>query len=126
VIPRIIDRVLSDAPGAVGAYYNAYKSYRWGDPYIHLIASLADRSQVAVDVGAHLGDYTFFMRRHAAGCIAFECNPALVAHLRRRLGNPSIFGRMRFQIMTARRCCGFLVQTLGWAWGVRRSRKTTL
>ena len=86
MIPRIIDRVLSDAPGAVGVYYNAYKSYRWGDPYIHLIASLADRSRVAVDVGAHLGDYTFFMRRHAVGCIAFECNPALVTHLRRRFG----------------------------------------
>ena len=86
VIPGFIDRVLADAPGEVGAYYNAYKTYRWGDPYLRLIASLADRSRLAVDVGAHLGDYTFFMRRHAAGCVAFECNPALVAHLRRRFG----------------------------------------
>src|SRR5260221_9656663 len=86
VIPRFFDRILSDAPGAVGAYYNAYKTYRWGDPYLRLIASLADRSRLAVDVGAHLGDYTFFMRRHAAGCVAFECNPALVSHLRRRFG----------------------------------------
>ena len=36
VIPRIIDRVLSDAPGAVGAYYNAYKSYRWAQESPHL------------------------------------------------------------------------------------------
>jgi FkbM family methyltransferase len=76
--------VLSDAPGEIGAYYNAYKTYRWGDPYLRLIASLADRSKLAIDVGAHLGDYTFFMRRHAARCVAFECNPALVDHLRRR------------------------------------------
>jgi FkbM family methyltransferase len=86
VIPRFFDRILSDVPGAVGAYYNAYKTYRWGDPYLRLIASLADRSRLAVDVGAHLGDYTFFMRRHAGGCVAFECNPALMSHLRRRFG----------------------------------------
>lgn len=84
MIPPIIDRFLSDAPGELGAYYNAYKVYRWGDPYLRLVASLADRSKLAVDVGAHLGDYTFFMRRHAARCVAFECNPALFAHLRRR------------------------------------------
>ena len=86
MIPRILDRVLADAPGTIGSYYNAYKAYRWGDPYIRLIASLADRARLAVDIGAHLGDYTFFMRRHAAGCVAFECNPALVAHLRRLFG----------------------------------------
>src|SRR3984885_4727896 len=86
MIPRRVDRMLSDAPGSLGAYYHAYKAYRWGDPYLRLIYALADRSRLAVDVGAHLGDYTFFMRRHAAGCIAFECNPALVAHLRRRFG----------------------------------------
>jgi FkbM family methyltransferase len=86
MIPRLLDRALADAPGTIGSYYNAYKAYRWGDPYIRLIASLADRGRLAVDVGAHLGDYTFFMRRHAAGCVAFECNPALVAHLRRLFG----------------------------------------
>lgn len=87
MIPRIIDRLLLSAPGAVGAYYDGYKTYRWGDPYLRLIASLADKSRLAVDVGAHLGHYTFFMRRHAAGCVAFECNPALIAHLRRRFGH---------------------------------------
>ncbi|MDE2200307.1 MAG: FkbM family methyltransferase [Rhodospirillales bacterium] len=84
MIPRFMDRLLSDASGPVGTWYGAYKAYRWGDPYIRLVASLADRARLAIDVGAHLGDYTFFMRRHAAGCVAFECNPALVAHLRRR------------------------------------------
>lgn len=86
MIPRVIDRVLSEAPGAFGVYYNAYKTYRWGDPYLRLIASLADPARLAVDIGAHRGDYTFFMRRHAAGCIAFECNPTLVTQLRRRFG----------------------------------------
>ncbi len=86
MIPRFLDRTLTNAPGSIGAYYNAYKAYRWGDPYIRLIASLADPKRLAVDVGAHLGDYTFFMRRNASGCVAFECNPVLTAHLRRLFG----------------------------------------
>lgn len=86
MIPPFIDRALSSMPGAVGAYYNAYKTYRWGDPYLRIIGAISDRSRLSVDVGAHLGDYTFFMRRHAAACLAFECNPALVAHLKRRFG----------------------------------------
>jgi FkbM family methyltransferase len=84
MISPVIDRLLSKAPGEIGAYYNAYKNYRWGDPYLRQISVLADRSRLAIDVGAHVGDYTFFMRRHAAGCVAFECNPDLVAGLRRR------------------------------------------
>jgi FkbM family methyltransferase len=86
VIPRVVDRILSGAPGEVGSYYAAYKTYRWGDPHLRLISSLADRTRLAVDVGAHIGEYTFFLRRHAAKCVAFECNPALVAGLRRRFG----------------------------------------
>ena len=86
MIPRFLNRVLSDSPGKIGVYYNAYKAYRWGDPYIRLVAFLADRSRLSVDVGAHAGDYTFFMHRHSAGCVAFECNPALVKLLRRRFG----------------------------------------
>ena len=87
MIPRFLHRILLDAPGVIGAYYNGYVTYRWGDPYLRLVASLADRNRLAVDVGAHKGDYTFFMRRHSARCVAFECNPALVKHLQRRFGN---------------------------------------
>ncbi len=86
MIPKFLDTRLSDAPGAIGAYYAAYKTYRWGDPYVRLVASLADKSRAAIDVGAHLGEYTFFMRHYAAACIAYECNPTLTAHLRRRFG----------------------------------------
>ncbi len=86
MLPRRIDRILSAVPGSLGACYNAYKAYRWGDPYLRLIKTLSDPSRLAVDVGAHLGDYTFFMRRYSAGCVAFECNPALVSHLGRRFG----------------------------------------
>ena len=87
MIPRFLDRALSLLPSPIATYYSAYKAYRWGDPYIRLVASLADRQRLAIDVGAHFGDYTFFMRHYAAGCVAFECNPALTAHLRRLFGH---------------------------------------
>lgn len=86
MIPRSIDRVLSDWPGAIGTRYRAYRVWRWGDPYVRLVPLLADRLRLAVDVGAHQGDYTYFMRRHAASCVAFEANPRLAAELRRRFG----------------------------------------
>ena len=78
MIPRSIDRILSAFPGAIGAHYCGYKAYRWGDPYLRLVSLLADRSRLSVDIGAHEGDYAYFMRRHSAGCIAYECNPRLV------------------------------------------------
>jgi FkbM family methyltransferase len=87
MIPKLIDGALLRTSGPVGAYYSAYKTWRWGDPYVRLVASLVDRRHLAIDIGAHLGDYTFFMRRHAGGCVAFECNPMLAAHLRRRFGH---------------------------------------
>ena len=87
MVPAVIDRLLASSPGTLGCWYNAYKAYRWGDPYIRLISSLADKTRLAIDIGAHRGDYTFFLRRYARGCIAFECNPALAAHLRRLYGN---------------------------------------
>lgn len=82
-----MDRALEAGPGPIAATYCAYKAWRWGDPYIRLIRELADPKRLAIDVGAHLGDYTFFMRRHSAGCVAFECNPRLTAHLRRLYGD---------------------------------------
>jgi FkbM family methyltransferase len=86
MIGRLLDPLLADAPGGLGAWYGAYKTWRWGDPYVRLVATLADRRRLAVDVGAHEGEWTFFMRRHAALCVAFECNPHLLARLQRRFG----------------------------------------
>jgi FkbM family methyltransferase len=87
MIPAFIDRALDQAPGEIGSWYAAYKDYRWGDPYARLVSSLADASRLAVDVGAHFGEYTFFMRLFSKRCVAFECNPALVRKLQDRFGN---------------------------------------
>ena len=52
MIPRFLHRILLAAPGTIGTYYNAYTNYRWGDPYLRLVAALADRNRLAIDIGA--------------------------------------------------------------------------
>ncbi len=84
MIPRFVDAWLDRDRGALGSHYAAYKDWRWGDPHVRIVDLLCDRSKLSVDVGAHLGDYTYFMRRASKACLAFEPNPALAAHLRRR------------------------------------------
>jgi FkbM family methyltransferase len=86
LIPSAIDRLLSKNQGPLGAHYCAYKEYRWGDPYLRLVRELAAPDRISVDVGAHVGDWTYFMRRHSARCVAFECNPTLAGRLRCRFG----------------------------------------
>lgn len=84
MIPRFVDAWLERDQGALGSHYAAYKEWRWGDPHVRIVDLLCDRAKLAVDVGAHLGDYTYFMRRASRGCLAFEPNPALAARLRQR------------------------------------------
>jgi FkbM family methyltransferase len=83
ISPRLV-RWLASQPGPVGAAVSAYQVWRWGDPYVRLVRFLCDRRRVSVDIGAHGGMYTWFIRRHSAGCISFEPNPRLAVALRRR------------------------------------------
>jgi FkbM family methyltransferase len=84
MIPRSLSRWLADRPGPIGASITAYREWRWGDPYLRLLRPLCDPRRASVDVGAHAGLYTWFLRRHSAHCIAFEPNPHMAAILRRR------------------------------------------
>lgn len=65
-----------------------YLALRHGDaelePEVRLLPALCDRGLAALDVGAHLGVYSFFMRPHARATIAFEPIPRLAALLRRQ------------------------------------------
>jgi FkbM family methyltransferase len=86
MIPGFVDRLLSNAPGRIGALYHGYRDYRWGDPHLRLVAALADPKRLGVDIGANRGEFTFFIDRHAAGCVAFECNPNMRRELQQRFG----------------------------------------
>lgn len=84
MIPRLLDAILSSSSIGVSTHYLAYKDWRWGDPHLHLLKRLCRPDKIAVDVGAHSGEYTYFLHRASRACIAFEPNPALAEILRRR------------------------------------------
>src|SRR6185312_13910999 len=84
MIPRRVSRWLGSRPGPIGACASAYREWRWGDPHVRLLRYLCDRGRASIDVGAHAGSYTWFLRRYSGHCIAFEPNPRLVDVLRRR------------------------------------------
>ena len=54
-----------------------------GEPELRLLKRLCPRGKVAIDVGANIGTYTYFLRRHAAQVVAYEPNPLLAERLQR-------------------------------------------
>jgi len=54
-----------------------------GEPELRLVKRLCSRTRTAVDVGANIGTYTFFLRRYARRVVAYEPNPQLAARLAR-------------------------------------------
>jgi FkbM family methyltransferase len=56
--------------------------YLNGEPELRLVSRLCDPARNAVDIGANIGVYTYFLRRHARHVFAFEPNPELAALLR--------------------------------------------
>jgi FkbM family methyltransferase len=72
-------------PPAVAMHLIARSERRWGESELRLLPLLVSRNQLALDVGAADGVYTYFLRRHALDCHAFEANPSSASRLGRRL-----------------------------------------
>lgn len=64
----------------------AMRSWRTGEPELHLLPHLCVRGELALDVGANNGVYAWHMARWSAGVIAFEPQPQHVAFLNRAFG----------------------------------------
>jgi FkbM family methyltransferase len=69
-------------PNPVEIRLQALDHYFRGEREIRLLKNLVPRDRVAVDVGANMGTYTFFLDRLAASTVAFEPNPQLASRLR--------------------------------------------
>jgi len=52
-----------------------------GEPELRLLPHLCDKQKTSLDVGANIGTYTYFMRKHSRSVRAFEPNPALARRL---------------------------------------------
>lgn len=68
-------------PPAAVFRLQALDHYLNGEAELRLLSQLVDRRRLAVDIGANIGTYAYFLRRHAAGVVAFEPNPELAARL---------------------------------------------
>jgi FkbM family methyltransferase len=51
-----------------------------------LVPLFCDKEKVAIDIGANMGSYCYYMAKYSKNVIAFEPNKDLWAHLRRVLG----------------------------------------
>lgn len=62
------------------------RSWRTGEPELHLLLHLCARNELALDAGANNGVNAWHMARLSAGVIAFEPQPQHVAFLNRAFG----------------------------------------
>ncbi len=60
----------------------AYKNLLVGDPIIRRLAEFADPRRTAVDVGANIGVFSYFLARRCPRVVAYEPNPLVAERLR--------------------------------------------
>lgn len=63
--------------------------YNWfrGERELRLMKHVCQKDRIALDIGANLGIFSYFLRRHSRRCMAFEPNPDMVSILRTTYGN---------------------------------------
>ncbi|MFT7473532.1 MAG: FkbM family methyltransferase [Verrucomicrobiales bacterium] len=70
-------------PATLDTPLRAIKYWIDGTPEIRLTKLLSDPERMSIDVGANIGQFTWWMRRYAKGVVAFEPNAALASRLNR-------------------------------------------
>lgn len=70
-------------PERARLHLQAFDHFLNGEPELRLIRRVCPAGRVAVDVGANIGTYTYFLRLVARDVYAYEPNPDLAARLRR-------------------------------------------
>jgi FkbM family methyltransferase len=73
-------------PGRIELRWRLAQERRRGEPEIHLVPLLADRSRVSLDIGANRGVWAEAMQGCSAAVHAFEPNPKIFRMLRRGIG----------------------------------------
>lgn len=65
--------------------FRIWRRDRHFEPEFWLVARYCNPKCTAVDVGANIGEYSYYMARYARDVVAFEPNAALMPALRRRV-----------------------------------------
>lgn len=68
-------------PQSLLMHLQAFDHYFNGEIEIKLLDQLCDPTRMAIDAGANIGTYTYFLRKHAKKITAYEPNPILSARL---------------------------------------------
>ena len=68
-------------PERLFLHASALNHYMYGEPEIRLMRRVCQADKVALDIGANIGTYTYFLNRHAARVHAYEPNPELAGRL---------------------------------------------
>ena len=64
-------------------HLQALDHYLNGEAEIRLVSQLCPKGREAIDAGANIGTYSYFLRKHAKRVYAYEPNPELAARLAR-------------------------------------------
>jgi FkbM family methyltransferase len=75
-------------PPAVLKHQIAWRNWRRGEPEIRYLKNLVDPNRAAIDVGAYLGAYTYFLARLAPAVYAFEPQQSCYQFLSRAYTKP--------------------------------------
>ena len=71
-------------------HLQALDHYFNGEAEIRLVSQLCPVGREAIDAGANIGTYSYFLRKYAKRVYAYEPNPALAARLARVLPNVTV------------------------------------
>ena len=78
LIKTILAAVL---PQSAIMHLRAIDHYINGEPELRLLKGLVDSKRQAIDAGANIGTYSYFLRKYASFVHAYEPNPELAARL---------------------------------------------
>lgn len=78
VLKRLIKKIL---PETVLIHLQAADHYFNGEGEIKIIGQLCPAQCLAIDAGANIGTYSYFLRKHARHVVAYEPNPLLARRL---------------------------------------------
>ncbi|SFB18346.1 methyltransferase, FkbM family [Rhizobium sp. NFR07] len=77
----------SVVPPRIRMWSRAIRDWRNGEPELHILGKLCPPDQIALDIGANCGVYSWYLRRHARNVIAFEPQPDMADFLKAAFGS---------------------------------------
>src|SRR5262245_33620344 len=80
VLKQVAQKIL---PAPLLRHLQAFDHLLHGEPELRLLKRVCPKGRSAIDAGANIGTYTYFLRKYAARVVAYEPNPELAKRLQR-------------------------------------------